>query len=119
MDKLKSSKNDLQESSQLNIHKNKYVARKATKQGVHRFWTSLTSKMKKQIHNKFHQKDVFKLLSMSFFAVEVARAKTDSVEGLFFYGLEGELSADKWGLPIPLHDFDYCGSLFLQVGGWG
>ena len=115
MEKSKSEKDESQESSQTNITKNKFLARKATKEGVHKFWSMLTPKMRKQVINKFHNNDVMQLISMSFFSVEVINLKTEKIEGLFFYGLEGELPPEKWGLPIPLHDFDYCGSLFLQV----
>jgi hypothetical protein len=115
MDKIKTSKIEYQESNQSNVLKDTFYAERANKEGVQQFWSSLTPKMKTQIQNKYHRKDVFKLLSLSIFAVQVVRSKSNYIEGLFFYGLEGELAPEKWGLPIPLHDFDYSGSLFLQV----
>jgi hypothetical protein len=115
MNKTKSNNDKFMDNSEISNLKNQFTARKATKEGVHRFYSSLNPKMIQQIENKFHQKNVLKLLSMSFFSVEVVRQKTQEVEGLFFYGLEGELPSDKWGLPIPIYDFDYCGSLFLKV----
>lgn len=115
MEKIKPVTEPFQDTNQSNLLKKTFTARKASKEGVHQFWSSLSPRMKTQIQNKYHRKDVFKLLSLSIFAVQVNRTKTNTIEGLFFYGLEGEMPPEKWGLPIPLHDFDYCGSLFLQV----
>lgn len=115
MKKTKSNNENFISHSPNKVVKNKYIAAKATKKGVHSFLASLNPQMKKSIQNKFQEKSVFKLLSTSFFGVEVVDQKTGRVDGLFFYGLEGKLAPEKWGLPIPLHDFDFCGSLFLQV----
>ena len=92
-----------------------YLAKRATKETVFRFWESLDMNKRLIIKTKFQQTDVFQMVEKSFFAVEVTKKGETIPEALFFYALEGELSPQKWGLPIPLHDFDYCGSLFLKV----
>ena len=94
---------------------NRYIAQVTNKKSVFNFWVSLDPVKKMFLQKKFNQQDIFQMAEKSFFAVEVRKSDSELPEGLFFYGLQSSMPTEKWELPIPIHEFDFCGSLFLQV----